>query len=329
MVPCVPSGAVLPPKTTSEDMASAWRALADAAAALHRVASALSGSPALAASAPLSSPRPPVDDGPTLTDSINLFLVAKSRAGRSDAYLRQLRITFVDFSRGRGRTPLAELTAADVEEWVDGMTVGPRARKGRLQYVRTLFAFAQRRNLCAGNPALAVDLPATSQEAPGIHSPEEVGKLLEAARAWSPRLVRVLAVRYFAGLRAAEVARLAESDIGAEFITIPAHKAKTRQRRLVRIQPALRAWLDLGGVLPGVTCEQQLPELCQRAGVPWLRNAPRHSFVSYHLAAFGSAAGTALEAGHSEAMLFRHYRALVTAEAAGAFWAIRPSGGTG
>jgi len=328
MVPCVPSGAALPPKSTSEDMASAWQALADAAAALHRVASALSGGSARSPFA-LSPPPATVDDGVSLTDAINLFLVSKSRSGRSDAYLRQLRLTFVDFARGRGRTSIAELSVADVEEWVDAMTVGPRAVRGRLQYVRTLFAFAQRRNLCAGNPALAVDLPATSSEAPGIHSPEEVRKLLDAAQAWSPRLVRVLAVRYFAGLRAAEVARLEESDIGAEFVTVPAHKAKTRQRRLVRIQPALRAWLDLGGELPGVTCEQQLPELCIRAGVPWLRNAPRHSFVSYHLAAFGSAAGTALEAGHSEAMLFRHYRALVTAEAAAAFWEIRPSGGPG
>lgn len=323
MSPSAQTGAVLPPEHTSEAVASAWRALAEAAAALHKAASALAGAPARGLPS-LSPSAPPVDDGVSLTDAINLFLVAKSRSGRSDAYLRQLRLTFVDFARGRGRTSIAELSVADVEEWVDAMTVGPRAVRGRLQYLRTLFAFAQRRNLCAGNPALAVDLPAASAEAPGIHSPDEVRRLLEAARAWSPRLVRVLAVRYFAGLRAAEVARLEEADIGAEFVTVPAHKAKTRQRRLVRIQPALRAWLDLGGELPGVTCEQQLPELCRRAGVPWHRNAPRHSFVSYHLAAFGSAAGTALEAGHSEAMLFRHYRALVTAEAAAEFWAIRP-----
>lgn len=51
----------------------------------------------------------------------------------------------------------------------------------------------------------------------------------------------------------------------------------------------------------------------------------RHSFVSYHLAAFGSASKTANEAGHSEAMLFRHYRELVTPAAAGEFWALRPT----
>jgi len=61
-----------------------------------------------------------------------------------------------------------------------------------------------------------------------------------------------------------------------------------------------------------------------RAGLDWPHNVMRHSFVSYHLAAFGNAGKTALEAGHSEQMLFAHYRELVTPEAAREFWAIRP-----
>lgn len=47
--------------------------------------------------------------------------------------------------------------------------------------------------------------------------------------------------------------------------------------------------------------------------------------MSYHLAAFESAAKTALEAGHSEQMLFNHYRAVVTQETALEFWSIRPA----
>jgi hypothetical protein len=63
----------------------------------------------------------------------------------------------------------------------------------------------------------------------------------------------------------------------------------------------------------------------RRSGVAWGHNIARHSFVSYHLAEFGNAGRTALEAGHSEAMLFRHYRALVTPAAAAEFWGIRPA----
>jgi hypothetical protein len=58
--------------------------------------------------------------------------------------------------------------------------------------------------------------------------------------------------------------------------------------------------------------------------VPWPHNVARHSFVSYHLAQFQAANKTALEAGHSEQMLFAHYRALVTPGAAAEFWSIVP-----
>ena len=58
--------------------------------------------------------------------------------------------------------------------------------------------------------------------------------------------------------------------------------------------------------------------------VPWPHNATRHSFVSYHLSHFQSAAKTALEAGHSEAMLFGHYRELVTEQDAAEFWSLTP-----
>jgi hypothetical protein len=60
------------------------------------------------------------------------------------------------------------------------------------------------------------------------------------------------------------------------------------------------------------------------SGAPWPANVTRHSFVSYHLAAFENAGKTALEAGHSEAMLFAHYRAVVTETTALEFWALRP-----
>ena len=46
--------------------------------------------------------------------------------------------------------------------------------------------------------------------------------------------------------------------------------------------------------------------------------------MSYHLAEFQSAGKTALEAGHTEQILFNHYRELVTKEDAAAFWSIVP-----
>lgn len=325
MSSCASQSAALPPKPTS-DLADAWRALADVAKELHRIASALAGSPVPSGpETPLSFPAPsPSPASVALSTAVNELLLSKVRAGRGDEYVRQLRHALAQFSVGRGSRALDSITPEEIDAWMGSGKLSARTRKGRLQYVRLLFAFALRRGYCSRNPATAVDMPTQSAEAPGIHTPAQVRAVLDAARDVSPSLVRLLAIRYFAGLRAAEVARLEESEIGPRWITVPAHKAKTRQRRLVEIQPNLRAWLNLGGELPGQTCEQKIWELTRRIGMNWPRNCTRHSWASYHLAQFGSPSKTAMEAGHSEAMLFQNYRALVTPDAAALFWDIFP-----
>ena len=50
----------------------------------------------------------------------------------------------------------------------------------------------------------------------------------------------------------------------------------------------------------------------------------RHSFASSHIAAFGSFAEEAMEAGHSEAVARRHYVSRVSKADAEAFWQIVP-----
>ena len=89
------------------------------------------------------------------------------------------------------------------------------------------------------------------------------------------------------------------------------------------IQDNLAAWLALEADIPG-DLEKRITLVWQKAKVTWPRNVTRHSFCSYHLAEFQNAAKTALQAGHSEQMLFSHYHDLVTPEAAAEYWAIVP-----
>jgi hypothetical protein len=58
--------------------------------------------------------------------------------------------------------------------------------------------------------------------------------------------------------------------------------------------------------------------------VEWKHNALRHSFISYRLAEIQDTAKVALEAGNSPAMIFAHYRELVTPEDAAAWFAVTP-----
>lgn len=296
-------------------LSSALSALADAARELAAAARALRApsSPALPSS---SSSSPP------LVELVNEFLLAKARAGRSERYLRQLRVSLRSLLRGRPDLPAAELTPAHLETWLASSGWASRTRLGYLFDARTLLSWARRRGYVQVNVADAVDLPRPAARPPGIHSPEETAAVL-AHVARDPGVVRVMALRYFGGIRAAEVLRLDESDIREGFVQVEASKAKTRRRRLVTVGPTLAAWLSIeGGELP--VSGKRVRRALAGCPVPWTPNAPRHSFVSYHLAAGGSAAKTALEAGHSEAVLFAAYRELVTPEAARRYWALRP-----
>ena len=64
--------------------------------------------------------------------------------------------------------------------------------------------------------------------------------------------------------------------------------------------------------------------LGKKAGVGWRQNALRHSFASYRLAEIQDAAKVALEMGNTPDKLFRHYRELVTPDAAKEWFAILP-----
>jgi site-specific recombinase XerD len=307
-------------------------ALRDAAAALTQAAAALVGlvshlqgqrlstNFALASHSPASSPA-------TVAEAINAFLVAKSRAAKSDRYLRAMKNSLSKFARGRGGKLLDAVTPDEMERWLDGSDWSGVTRRGYLRDVRTLYNFAARRGMAAGNPARLVELPSSDAGPIQVHTPEQVRAVLEYARKAELNLCRALAVRYFAGLRSAECDRLTEDCIRLDtgFIEVTAQAAKTRRRRLVVIRDNLKAWLALGGRLPLRDVNNRMRLFVKAAGVPWPHNVTRHSFVSYHLAAFESAAKTALEAGHSEAMLFQHYRAVVTPQDAADFWSIKPA----
>ncbi|MEI6194338.1 MAG: hypothetical protein WCS42_08410 [Verrucomicrobiota bacterium] len=283
---------------------------------------------------PISSPptlaTPPVeDDLLTVAGLVNEFLRAKARAGRSDRYLRALRNSLISFSYGRANVPAVAVKLIDVENWLNGHSWQTRTMKGYLGDVRTLFNFAVKRGYVQRNPAAGVELPVCDELTPSIHSPGQVTDVLNFARRYDPNICRALAVRYFTGIRSAECERIEEKDLHPEFIEVTAIKSKTRRRRLVDIQPNLAAWLAIGGALPVRGSQSNIwrdftAALLKATAVPWHHNVTRHSFVSYHLAKFQNAGKTALLAGHTEAMLFAHYREIVTQPAAAEFFNILP-----
>ena len=316
-----PNGSRLLANLSSDEV---WKALADCAAALLKVANAMGGGGSLPVSQLHQSPHTAPNYSQSIREIINEMLIAKARAERSDRYLRQLRVSLGSFSRGKSNVALTAVTVADLEKWLFNRGWKIHTMKGYLGDVRSLFNFAERRGYVSRDVSKGVELPAAHNfNPPQIHTPEQVLTVLQSAREFGPDVMRHLAIRYFCGVRSAEAHRMTEENILPGYIEVTAEKSKTRRRRLIKIQPVLSAWLALGGVIRPIRPDTVRAAI-KRSGVEWPSNVTRHSFVSYHLAKFENAGKTALEAGHSEQMLFAHYRELVTGERAEQFWNLFP-----
>jgi integrase len=164
-----------------------------------------------------------------------------------------------------------------------------------------------------------------------FYTPRELAALLANA---GDNLRPLIAVGGLAGLRSAEMLRLDWVDVWRVpgHIEITAGKAKTRQRRLVEICPALAAWLEPyrvrenGKFWPGeqTTFQEHYGELCKDAEVPRKTNGLRHSFCSFHFALHANENQTAQQAGNSPAMIHAHYKGLATKAEAEKWFNVTP-----
>lgn len=150
----------------------------------------------------------------------------------------------------------------------------------------------------------------------------------------TPAAVGYLAIGLFAGVRSEELMRLPWSDVEGDTIVLRAYVTKTSRTRYVPIAPNLREWLDISPRQFGTvgdssrqfrTALARTRESALGSG-KWPANAARHSFASYHLALHEDSGKTALALGHqSPAVLYRHYRALVTKQAGEEWFAVTPA----
>lgn len=285
----------------------------------------------------------------TFAELIASFIDAKTKDGASERYLGDLRTRFNRASQDFGPRKVATIEAREIDDWLRDLPLSPQSRNNFRTVLHALFAYAEDRGYTALNPVAKTAKAKLVDKAPEIFTPAEAQALLEAAlpeptsentsasdkEPWlgHPDVIPALAVGLFAGLRQAEIDRLDwnEIDLSRFFIEVTAEKAKTKRRRLVKIEPNLAAWLTpfvrkSGNVMPP-NYRNKVEAVWKKAGLEsWPDNGLRHSYASYHLAHFKDASRLALELGHGTTqMLFAHYRELVRPEEAVAYWNIAPA----
>ena len=274
----------------------------------------------------------------TVAQVVEDFIEEKRKQGKSLRYTEDLVYRlgqFKDFSKGnighvdsdQLRTFLDNLTKANGEK------ISARSYNNFRLTLITLFEFAKKRKYLPydWNEFDGVEKVKDNGGAIEIFTPDELSKLLAAAPA---ALVPFLAIGAFAGLRSAEIERLDWREVKFEtgYIIVEAPKAKTASRRQVEMKPNLRAWLSVHAKKEGRVLNhdnedalyKMVRKVSAKAKVPWKNNALRHSYISYRVAETGDANRIALEAGNSPAMIFSHYRELVTPKQAAEWFSIVP-----
>lgn len=173
------------------------------------------------------------------------FSVSLKRKGVSDIYVRNATASLKRFTDAVSGN-IADVTVADITRFLDGLKkLGPVSKNGIRRNIVTMFGFAKKQGYLHPDRKTAAELTDSFKEAEkeiAIFTPEEMESLLLTAHA---RILPLIAIGGFAGIRSAEVARLEWKDIKWDrgHIELAGSKAKTAARRLVPLSDNLKAWL--------------------------------------------------------------------------------------
>lgn len=267
----------------------------------------------------------------TVLEAMEQFLAAKKDAQVSSSYLKVFRCQMKQFREQFGPLQLADLSTQELDRFLRSQTWGPVTKNNSRRNIVTLFKWSRDQGYLQQDKKTVAERCMTflvPDQAPAIWTPDEMRKLLKVCM---PNLLPLVVIGAFSGIRSAEIDRIDWQDVlwDRNYIEIKAKKAKTKSRRLVPLRDNLKKWLEPYRKDSGPVCQLsnhslRLNYLGEKAGIGWRQNALRHSYASYRLAEIQDAAKVALELGNSPEKLFRHYRELVTPEAAAEWFSITP-----
>jgi integrase len=250
-----------------------------------------------------------------LGEVIEKFLAAK--ASRSTAYTDKLKADMrqVQSHFGADR-PIDRIQSQEIEDFLDAKNATGRGRNNLRSEIITLFRYAQIRlralHRDRRTEAELVMRDQTKRMPVATFSPEEFESFLGAVRIeWLPWL----ALGGLAGIRTdGEIFRITWECFQWDRRTIDLTPAMTKMddRRLVPIcdrlfdilQPLRR---DSGPVISVKKPEDETARLRRVTGIPWRRNALRHSFCSYRVAITWNIPLVSIESGNSPEMIKSSY----------------------
>jgi hypothetical protein len=287
----------------------------------------------------------------TVADGVEAFTEYKKTRVK-ERQLYNLKNRLKRFTKDFGTRTVASVTTDEIAAWLAGLRslknstratvpplLDPLTRNHYFAVLASFFKFAaaKGRGWCDGSPVDDLEREVQSKARPKAYTPEDAAQLMHTAVTHFPELVPFLALGMFAGLRTSEAMVFELGGIEAGDVELHVPDEHKTGERLAPYTDACKAWMeaqprhrgkawDPGRELsdPARELSDRTRELSKMAGVKAIFNGCRHSFISYRTAELRDVGRVADECGTGVATIKKHYRKVVTSEAAARYFAIRP-----
>lgn len=259
----------------------------------------------------------------TVEELVSRCIEAKLAQGRRKTLRRALRA----MGNRLGSDMLAtDVSVSTVRAMLEGEPIAAKTQNNWLVNIHSIWKWGMDHGLTSRDPTIGIPRRDDDHGEIEFLSVEQVQKLFGSC----PKdLLAFHALGIFAGIRPEEIRRMTWADIRLEESSaiVRALSSKTRQRRVVELEPAAISFLGTGqGRIVRARFEKQLAEFRRSLGHPWPHDAMRHTYATFHFAFFRDERKLQANMGHrSGQMLFAHYRALASTKEAAAFWELRPN----
>lgn len=267
------------------------------------------------------------------------FLQRNEKQKLSEAYRNASKKFLKRMSKYIGKSYISDITAKEIAAAVDKeVSGGPRAYNNLLGAVAGVFSYARKQGYLSRTEKTEAEIverrDAERIESIAIYTPEELHQLLNNI---GDDLVPFIALGALAGIRTEEIFRMDWKmiDLKKGYILLDRVFTKTKRRRVIPINAALRSWIKplhkSSGRIYDLRSSQELGNALRAAWprdedgkhiVERRRNALRHSYGTYRFAELQDEQKVSSEMGNSPQELREHYAELAMPEDAATWFAV-------